>query len=104
MERERVYTGSFTFILFIISLFYYFNLILIILAGSALWAKGLLDRINNQMKSLESAKGFIVPVDLVADVNQKFSLQVTTLEEYINKVSHAYSPSRPHFTYFISDL
>ena len=58
-----------------------------ILAGSALWAKTLLDRITTQMKSLESAKGFLVPVDLVADVNQKFSLQTTTLEEYINKVS-----------------
>jgi hypothetical protein len=61
-----------------------------ILAGAALWAKTLLDRITSQMNTLESAKGFLVPVDLVADVNQKFSLQATTLEEYINKVSYIY--------------
>lgn len=58
-----------------------------ILAGAALWAKGLLDRINTQMSALESARGFLVPVDLVADVNQKYSQQVSALEEYINKVS-----------------
>lgn len=38
------------------------------------------------MSALESARGFLVPVDLVADVNQKYSQQVLALEEYINKV------------------
>ena len=38
------------------------------------------------MKALENAKGFLAPVDSVAEANQQYSLLSTALEEYINKV------------------
>lgn len=38
------------------------------------------------MKALENAKGFLAPVDSVAEANQQFSLLATALEEYINKM------------------
>ncbi len=72
------------------------SLSIIILAGSALWAKALHDRVSTQMKALESAKGFLAPADAVAEANQQYTLLATSIDEYINKVlllGYCLSPS-----------